>query len=63
MAFDEALKVLRLPTNYTRTDVEKQFDRFFTANDAAKGGSLYLQCKFIAAKETALEELAKRKKK
>lgn len=55
MSLEEAEKVLRVPKNYTRKDVERQFDLFFTANDPVKGGSLYLQCKFIAAKEALLQ--------
>lgn len=60
MPIDEAIKVLRVPRNYTQKDVERQFDLFFSANDPVKGGSLYLQCKFIAAKEALLESLHKK---
>jgi len=32
--------------------VTKQYDRFYKANDAAKGGSFYLQSKVFRAKES-----------
>lgn len=60
MPIEQAEKVLRVPRNYTKQDVERQFDLYFTANDPVKGGSIYLQCKFIAAKETLLESLTKK---
>jgi len=60
MTRDEAERVLRMPKSYTRKDIERQFDLFFTANDPVKGGSLYLQCKFIAAKEALLQSPTKK---
>ena len=70
MAFDEALLVFNIPkadmTSATaaavKTRVEEKYARMFTANDAAAGGSFYLQSKIFRAKESfdaELEEMAK----
>jgi mitochondrial import inner membrane translocase subunit TIM16 len=52
----QALEILNLSTTSTPTpeEIEKQFQRYFEANDPAKGGSFYLQSKIYRAKE-ALE--------
>ncbi|KAJ0391472.1 hypothetical protein P43SY_004008 [Pythium insidiosum] len=52
----QALEILNFPTSATPSaeEVQKQFQRYFEANDPAKGGSFYLQSKIFRAKE-ALE--------
>lgn len=52
----QALEILNLAPNSTPSadEIQKQFTRYFEANDPAKGGSFYLQSKIFRAKE-ALE--------
>lgn len=40
----------------------QQFDRYFAANDPAKGGSFYLQSKVFRAKELLTEFQAEKRK-
>lgn len=56
MPKSQALEVLNLAPNSTPSaeEIQKQFTRYFEANDPAKGGSFYLQSKIFRAKE-ALE--------
>ncbi|TMW69500.1 hypothetical protein Poli38472_001656 [Pythium oligandrum] len=56
MERSQALEILNFPTSGTpsQEEVQKQFQRYFEANDPAKGGSFYLQSKIFRAKE-ALE--------
>lgn len=56
MSKQQALEILNFPsgTKPSSAEVEKQFTRYFEANDPAKGGSFYLQSKIFRAKE-ALE--------
>ena len=52
----EALQVLNLTEKEATPEaIQKQFDRYFQANDVSKGGSYYLQFKVYRAKEL-LEE-------
>ncbi|CAJ1954684.1 unnamed protein product [Cylindrotheca closterium] len=52
----EALQVLNLAeAEATPEAVQKQFDRYFAANDVSKGGSFYLQSKIYRAKELLSE--------
>ena len=52
----EALQVLNLTEKeVTPEAVQKQFDRYFAANDVSKGGSFYLQSKIYRAKELLTE--------
>ena len=57
MTVHEAVQILHLPKDYTEQDVHTNFDRYFTANDPVHGGSIYLQFKFVGAKEALLEQL------
>mmetsp|Transcript_8973 Transcript_8973/g.12759 ORF Transcript_8973/g.12759 Transcript_8973/m.12759 type:complete len:146 (-) Transcript_8973:297-734(-) len=68
MSLDEALLVL----NLTKADIQKggpatvetiqkQYDKYFAANDISKGGSFYLQSKVYRAKEL-LDEYQKEKR-
>lgn len=56
MSKQQALEVLNFPASSqpSAAEIEKQFTRYFEANDPAKGGSFYLQSKIFRAKE-ALE--------
>ncbi len=45
---------------FTREEVVSAYDKFFEANDPAKGGSFYLQSKIFRARETLEEVLAER---
>jgi import inner membrane translocase subunit TIM16 len=56
MSKQQALEILNFPssTKPSGAEIEKQFTRYFEANDPAKGGSFYLQSKIFRAKE-ALE--------
>ncbi|KAG7399366.1 mitochondrial import inner membrane translocase subunit TIM16 [Phytophthora boehmeriae] len=57
MSKQQALEVLNFPTSGpapSSEEIQKQFTRYFEANDPAKGGSFYLQSKIFRAKE-ALE--------
>lgn len=36
--------------------LDQQYEKFFAANDPAKGGSFYLQSKIFRAKEALLKE-------
>jgi import inner membrane translocase subunit TIM16 len=56
MSKEQAMEILNLPVNSKPNpiDIEKQFTKYFEANDPAKGGSFYLQSKIFRAKE-ALE--------
>eukprot|EP00557_Chaetoceros_sp_GSL56_P012591 CAMPEP_0176477456 /NCGR_PEP_ID=MMETSP0200_2-20121128/633_1 /TAXON_ID=947934 /ORGANISM="Chaetoceros sp., Strain GSL56" /LENGTH=124 /DNA_ID=CAMNT_0017873269 /DNA_START=439 /DNA_END=813 /DNA_ORIENTATION=+ len=59
MRLDEALMVLNLEKDkVTAEAVQKQYERFFTANSVEKGGSFYLQSKVYRAKEQ-LDEFIK----
>lgn len=57
MSKQQALEVLNFPSGArpTAAELDKQFTRYFEANDPAKGGSFYLQSKIFRAKE-ALEQ-------
>ncbi|OMJ95614.1 hypothetical protein SteCoe_1045 [Stentor coeruleus] len=48
-------KLILGATKGTPEEINRQFDKLFKMNDPANGGSLYLQCKLIAAKETLLK--------
>ncbi|RLN97929.1 hypothetical protein BBJ28_00013334 [Nothophytophthora sp. Chile5] len=55
MPKQQAREILNLPTSGpppTAEEVQKQFTRYFEANDPAKGGSFYLQSKIFRAKES-----------
>ncbi|KAL3934871.1 MAG: hypothetical protein SGBAC_009497 [Bacillariaceae sp.] len=48
----EALSVLNLTEEEATPEaIQKQFDRYFKANDVSKGGSFYLQSKVYVANE------------
>ena len=59
MPTDEALTILQIEKPYDAETVEARYDKLFTLNDPAKGGSFYLQCKVIGAKMTLLSLLPK----
>jgi import inner membrane translocase subunit TIM16 len=57
MPKQQAREILNFPTSGpapSSEEIQKQFTRYFEANDPAKGGSFYLQSKIFRAKE-ALE--------
>lgn len=45
----EALKILNLGHGYTEKELVSNFNRFYSANAAANGGSVYLQRKIRSA--------------
>eukprot|EP00539_Tryblionella_compressa_P014106 CAMPEP_0178829822 /NCGR_PEP_ID=MMETSP0746-20121128/8573_1 /TAXON_ID=913974 /ORGANISM="Nitzschia punctata, Strain CCMP561" /LENGTH=124 /DNA_ID=CAMNT_0020491905 /DNA_START=95 /DNA_END=465 /DNA_ORIENTATION=- len=54
----EALQVLNLTEEELAANpeaVQKQFERYFAANDVSKGGSFYLQSKIYRAHELLME--------
>jgi import inner membrane translocase subunit TIM16 len=58
MARDEGLKILNfelLPK--TNEELVARYTRYYEANDPAKGGSFYLQSKFVRAKEVVEEQM------
>ncbi|EQC39069.1 hypothetical protein SDRG_03277 [Saprolegnia diclina VS20] len=56
MSKEQAIEVLNLKPNPSAAEIEKQFDRYFKANDTAGGGgSYYLQSKIFRAKEALLK--------
>ena len=57
MSINEAKLVLGVQKG-TAKEVEESYEKLFKLNDPAKGGSFYLQCKLMGAKET----LAKKSK-
>ncbi|KAH7470758.1 hypothetical protein PRIC1_003416 [Phytophthora ramorum] len=57
MPKQQAREILNFPTSGaapSSEEIQKQFTKYFEANDPAKGGSFYLQSKIFRAKE-ALE--------
>lgn len=57
MSPGEALQVLQMETNYTEEQVEERYQKLIKINDPGKGGSFYLQCKVMGAKDVLLEQL------
>jgi hypothetical protein len=53
----EALQVLQVETGYTAEQVEERYEKLTKINDPTKGGSFYLQCKVMGAKDVLLEQL------
>mmetsp|Transcript_38419 Transcript_38419/g.110365 ORF Transcript_38419/g.110365 Transcript_38419/m.110365 type:complete len:125 (-) Transcript_38419:309-683(-) len=53
----EALQVLNLTEQEAANPevIQKQFEKYFAANDVSKGGSFYLQSKIYRAKELLTE--------
>jgi import inner membrane translocase subunit TIM16 len=67
MKVEEALQVLNLEQallakSHTEVEsaIEKQYERYFSANDPEKGGSFYLQSKIYRAKESLTDELRRK---
>ncbi|VEU35923.1 unnamed protein product [Pseudo-nitzschia multistriata] len=61
----EALMVLNLTEDEVKADpkaVQKQFEKYFEANDVSKGGSFYLQSKIYRANELLQEFQAEKQK-
>lgn len=59
MSLEEALMVMNLEkSQVTAESVQKQYDKYFAANEVEKGGSFYLQSKIYRAKEQ-LDEFIK----
>lgn len=58
MTSEEATQILNLEKNkINMANILQQYDRYYTANDPAKGGSFYLQSKIFRAKEALEFEL------
>jgi hypothetical protein len=58
METEEALKVFNFETNqFTQEEVEQKFESMFNNNSVQNGGSLYLQAKFLIARNTLYNEL------
>ena len=57
MPYPEAFQILNLAENATVEEVQQASMRLFEKNDPAKGGSFYLQCKILGAKETLMGSL------
>ena len=51
MSRNEAASILNLESAATAQQAEKQFNRYFEANDPKNGGSYYLQSKIFRANE------------
>ncbi|CAG9320178.1 unnamed protein product [Blepharisma stoltei] len=51
MTREEALKILNIKSNPTKAEIEESFSRLYEKNNPEKGGSLYLQCKAMGAKD------------
>lgn len=47
----QALEILNVEDGASDDEIQQNYDKFFTANDPAKGGSFYLQSKIFRAKE------------
>lgn len=62
MSIDEAIQVLNIGGKeaVTAEAVQKQYDKYFSANSVDNGGSFYLQSKIYRAKEQ-LDEFIKEK--
>eukprot|EP00531_Pseudo-nitzschia_arenysensis_P019763 CAMPEP_0116131982 /NCGR_PEP_ID=MMETSP0329-20121206/9303_1 /TAXON_ID=697910 /ORGANISM="Pseudo-nitzschia arenysensis, Strain B593" /LENGTH=131 /DNA_ID=CAMNT_0003626463 /DNA_START=254 /DNA_END=652 /DNA_ORIENTATION=+ len=61
----EALQVLNITEQEIKADpkiVQKQFERYFAANDVKKNGSFYLQSKIYRAHELLMEFQAEKHK-
>jgi len=61
----EALQVLNITEQEVKADpkiVQKQFERYFAANDVKKNGSFYLQSKIYRAHELLMEFQAEKHK-
>lgn len=61
----EALQVLNITEQEIKADpkiVQKQFERYFEANDVGKQGSFYLQSKIYRAHELLMEFQAEKRK-
>jgi len=61
----EALMVLNITEQELKADpqiVQKQFERYFEANDVSKQGSFYLQSKIYRAHELLMEFQAEKRK-
>jgi mitochondrial import inner membrane translocase subunit TIM16 len=56
MSLSEAKMILSVQ-KLNAAEINSQFDRLYKLNDPAKGGSFYLQCKLMGAKETLLKSL------
>lgn len=55
MTAQEAQKVLGLE-KITPDTINAQYEKLYSINDPSKGGSFYLQCKLIGAKEALLNK-------
>ena len=49
--------MLQIETEFTPEQIEERCEKLTKINDPAKGGSFYLQCKVMGAKEVLLEQL------
>lgn len=65
MPESEALQILNVAVGASETEITEKYEKYFKQNQPANGGSFYLQCKIIGAKNTLLaskEEEAKSNK-
>ena len=47
----QALEILNVDESATKEEIQSNYEKYFAANDPAKGGSFYLQSKIYRAKE------------
>lgn len=57
MQKDEALKILNFERVPDKQELMERYTKYFEANDPKKGGSFYIQSKFVRAKEVVEEQL------
>ena len=58
MTVEEAKNVLNVQ-KLSKEEVNRQFEKLYLLNDPTKGGSFYLQCKLMGAKDILLENTKK----
>ncbi|CAG9318907.1 unnamed protein product [Blepharisma stoltei] len=54
MTTEEALKILNVQSHSTKEEIEENFKTLYGKNSSEKGGSVYIQCKVMSAKDHLL---------
>lgn len=65
LSLEEAKQILNV-SSLDKKEIEERYERLFSSNEKAKGGSFYIQSKVVRAKERLdleLENLAKAQQK